>query len=130
MYSLHKMRQLIAGLAFSEDGSSGGVVARFNSGVSLAACVARRSRRQGVGRRLTNAVKSARFEYRRWPPRRPFFAGVQAETASWLSQIATSPRFLRPHSYSFQLRTLYFVLYLRLTRLDFAAAMKWSPWSP
>ena len=35
----------------------------------------------------------------------------------------TSPRLLRPRSYSLQFRILYFFLYWRLTRLDFAATM-------
>ena len=35
----------------------------------------------------------------------------------------TSPRLLRPPSYSLQFRILYFFLYWRLTRLDFAATM-------
>ena len=39
------------------------------------------------------------------------------------SQIVTSPRLLRPRSYSLQFRILYFFLYWRLTRLDFAATM-------
>ncbi len=86
------------------------------------------------GRRKTNrsvnAVKIARFEYWRWPPRRPFFGGVHAAIASSLNQIVTSPRLLRPCSYSLQFRILYFVLYLRLTRLDFLAAMTVPPRSP
>ena len=56
------------------------------------------------GRRKTtrsvNAVKIAKFEYRRWPPRRPFIGGAHAAIASSLSQIVTSPRLLRPRSYS------------------------------
>ena len=39
----------------------------------------------------------------------------------------TSPRLLRPRSYSLQFRILYFVLYWRLTRLDFAATMTLPP---
>ena len=35
----------------------------------------------------------------------------------------TSPRLLRPRSYSLQFRILYFVLYWRLIRLDFPAAL-------
>ena len=42
--------------------------------------------------RSVNAVRTARFEYRRWPPRRPFFGGAHAAIASSLSQIVTSPR--------------------------------------
>ena len=68
-----------------------------------------------------------RFEYRRWPPRRPFFGGTHAAIASSLSQIVTSPRLLRPRSYSLQFRILYFFLYWRLTRLDFAATMTLPP---
>jgi len=49
--------------------------------------------------------------------------GLVAAIASSLSQIVISPRLLRPCSYSLQFRILYFVLYLRLTRLDFRAAM-------
>ena len=77
--------------------------------------------------RSVNAVRIARFEYRRWPPRRPFFGGTHAAIASSLSQIVTSPRLLRPRSYSLQFRILYFVLYWRLTRLDFAATMTLPP---
>ena len=77
--------------------------------------------------RSVNAVRTARFEYRRWPPRRPFFGGTQAAIASSLSQIVTSPRLLRPRSYSLQFRILYFFLYWRLTRLDFAATMTLPP---
>ena len=69
--------------------------------------------------RGVNAVRIARFEYRRRPPRRPFFGGIHAAIASSLSQIVTSPRLLRPRSYSLQFRILYFVLYWRLIRLDF-----------
>ena len=76
--------------------------------------------------RSVKTVKIARFEYRRWPPRRPFIGGVQAAIASSLSQIVTSP-LLRPRSYSLQFRILYFVLYLRLTRLDFPADMTLRP---
>ena len=32
--------------------------------------------------RSVNAVRTARFEYRRWPPRRPFFGGTHAAIAS------------------------------------------------
>ena len=39
----------------------------------------------------------------------------------------TSPRLLRPRSYSLQFRILYFFLYWRLTRLDFAATMTLPP---
>ena len=77
--------------------------------------------------RSVNAVKIARFEYRRWPPRRPFFAGIHVAIASSLSQIVTSPRLLRPRSYSLQFRILYFVLYWRLTQLDFAATTTLPP---
>ena len=77
--------------------------------------------------RSVNAVRTARFEYRRWPPRRPFFGGTHAAIASSLSQIVTSPRLLRPRSYSLQFRILYFFLYWRLTRLDFAATMTLPP---
>ena len=77
--------------------------------------------------RSVNAVRTARFEYRRWPPRRPFFGGIHAAIASSLSQIVTSPRLLRPRSYSLQFRILYFVLYWRLTRLDFAATTTLPP---
>ena len=77
--------------------------------------------------RSVNAVRTARFEYRRWPPRRPFFGGTHAAIASSLSQIVTSPRLLRPRSYSLQFRILYFFLYWRLTRLDFAAPMTLPP---
>ena len=48
----------------------------------------------------------------------------------------TSPRLLRPRSYSLQFRILYFFLYWRLTRLDFAATMTLPPpifmvdWTP
>ena len=85
--------------------------------------------------RSVNAVRTARFEYRRWPPRRPFFGGIHAAIASSLSQIVTSPRLLRPRSYSLQFRILCFVLYWRLTRLDFAATMTLPPismmdWTP
>ena len=89
--------------------------------------------------RSVNAVRTARFEYRRWPPRRPFFGGTHAAIASSLSQIVTSPRLLRPRSYSLQFRILYFFLYWRLTRLDFAATttlpppismMDWTPPPP
>ena len=45
--------------------------------------------------RSVNAVRTARFEYRRWPPRRPFFGGTHAAIASSLSQIVTSPRLLK-----------------------------------
>ena len=38
-----------------------------------------------------------------------------------------SPRLLRPRSYSLQFRILYFVLYWRLIRLDFPAAMTLPP---
>ena len=72
-------------------------------------------------------LRTARFEYRRWPPRRPFFGGTHAAIASSLSQIVTSPRLLRPRSYSLQFRILYFFLYWRLTRLDFAATMTLPP---
>ena len=58
--------------------------------------------------RSVNAVRTARFEYSRWPPRRPFFGGTHAAIASSLSQIVTSPRLLRPRSYSLQFRILYF----------------------
>ena len=68
-----------------------------------------------------------RFEYRRCPPRRPFFDGTHAAIASSFSQIVTSPRLLRPRSYSLQFRILYFVLYWRLIRLDFPAAMTLPP---
>ena len=61
------------------------------------------------------------------PPRRPFFGGTHAAIASSLSQIVTSPRLLRPRSYSLQFRILYFFLYWRLTRLDFAATMTLPP---
>ncbi len=47
-----------------------------------------------------------------------------------LSQIVTSPRLLRPRSYSLQFRILYVVLYLLLTRLDFRAAMASLPRPP
>ncbi len=77
--------------------------------------------------RAVNAVTIARFEYRRWPPRRPFFGGLHAPIAASLSQIVTSPRFLRPRSYSLQFRILYIVLYLLLTRLDFRVAMASPP---
>ena len=77
--------------------------------------------------RSVNAVRTARFEYRRWPPRRPFFGGTHAAIASSLSQIVTSPRLLRPRSYSLQFRILYFVLYWRLPRLDCAATMTLPP---
>ena len=77
--------------------------------------------------RRVNAVRTARFEYRRWPPRRPFFGGTHAAIASSLSQIVTSPRLLRPRSYSLQFRILYFFLYWRLTRLDFAATTTLPP---
>ena len=77
--------------------------------------------------RSVNAVRIARFEYRRCPPRRPFFGGIHAAIASSLSQIVTSPRLLRPRSYSLQFRILYFVLYWRLIRLDFPAAMTLPP---
>ena len=77
--------------------------------------------------RSVNAVRTARFEYRRWPPRRPFFGGTHAAIASSLSQIVTSPRLLRPRSYSLQFRILYFFLYWRLTRLDFAATTTLPP---
>ena len=50
-----------------------------------------------------------------------------AAIASSLSQIVTSPRLLRPRSYSLQFRILYFVLYWRLIRLDFPAAMTLPP---
>ena len=40
---------------------------------------------------------------------------------------STSPRLLRPRSYSLQFRILYFVLYWRLTRLDFAATTTLPP---
>ena len=73
------------------------------------------------------SVRIARFEYRRCPPRRPFFGGIHAAIASSLSQIVTSPRLLRPRSYSLQFRILYFVLYWRLIRLDFPAAMTLPP---
>ena len=39
----------------------------------------------------------------------------------------TSPRLLRPRSYSLQFRILYFFLYWRLARLDFAATMTLPP---
>ena len=39
----------------------------------------------------------------------------------------TSPRLLRPRSYSLQFRILYFFLYWRLTRLDCAATMTLPP---
>ena len=39
----------------------------------------------------------------------------------------TSPRLLRPRSYFLQFRILYFFLYWRLTRLDFAATMTLPP---
>ena len=52
-----------------------------------------------------------------------FFGGVHAAIVSALSQIVTSLRLLRAPSYSRQFRILYLVLYLRLTRLDFRAAM-------
>ena len=39
--------------------------------------------------RKVNAVRITRFEYHRWPPRRPFFGGVQAAIASSLRQIVT-----------------------------------------
>ena len=62
------------------------------------------------GRPLTTrsykAVRIERFEYRRWTSRRPFFGGIYAAIASSLSQTVTSPRFLRPRSYSLQFRTL------------------------
>ena len=77
--------------------------------------------------RSVNAVRTARFEYRRWPPRRPFFGGTHAAIASSLSQIVTSPRLLRPRSYSLQFRILHFFLYWRLTRLDFAATTTLPP---
>ncbi len=77
--------------------------------------------------RSVNAVRIARFEYRRCPPRRPFFGGIHAAIASSLSQIVTSPRLLRPGSYSLQFRILYFVLYWRLIRLDFPAATTSPP---
>ena len=38
-----------------------------------------------------------------------------------------SRRLLRPRSYSLQFRILYFVLYWRLTRLDFAATTTLPP---
>ena len=57
----------------------------------------------------------------------PFFGGIHAAIASSLSQIVTSPRLLRPRSYSLQFRILYFVLYWRLIRLDFPAAMTLPP---
>ena len=52
---------------------------------------------------------------------------THAAIASSLSQIVTSPRLLRPRSYSLQFRILYFFLYWRLTRLDFAATMTLPP---
>ena len=85
-----------------------------------------RSGRPKTTRRV-NAVRTARFEYRRWPPRRPFFGATHAAIASSLSQIVTSPRLLRPRSYSLQFRILYFFLYWRLTRLDFAATTTLPP---
>ena len=57
----------------------------------------------------------------------PFFGGTHAAIASSLSQIVTSPRLLRPRSYSLQFRILYFFLYWRLTRLDFAATTTLPP---
>ena len=57
----------------------------------------------------------------------PFFGGTHAAIASSLSQIVTSPRLLRPRSYSLQFRILYFFLYWRLTRLDFAATTMLPP---
>ena len=48
---------------------------------------------------------------------RPHF-GSQAASASSLRQVVTSPRLLRPRSYSRQFRIQCFVLYWRLTRLE------------
>ena len=62
--------------------------------------------------------------------RPPFFGATHAAIASSLSQIVTSPRLLRPRSYSLQFRILYFFLYWRLTRLDFAATTTLPPRSP
>ena len=122
---------------------SGAAPQRFGSGARV--CVVRgleveaikrssESRNPSVWRsgrlkttRSVNAVRTARFEYRRWPPRRPFFGGTHAAIASSLSQIVTSPRLLRPRSYSLQFRILYFFLYWRLTRLDFAATTTLPP---
>ena len=73
--------------------------------------------------RECRVVRIARFEYRRWPSRTPFFGGIHAAIASSLSQIVTSLRLLRPRSYSLQFRIWYFVLYWRWTRLDFPAPM-------
>ena len=80
--------------------------------------------------RSVNAVRTARFEYRRWPPRRPFFGGTHAAIASSLSQIVTSPRLLRPRSYSLQCRILYFFLYWRLLSLDYVLEHPVLPWLP
>ena len=59
-------------------------------------------------------------------------------TLKWIGQgMHMSPRVLvrfpddmRPRSYSLQFRILYFVLYWRLIRLDFPAAMTLPPRSP
>ena len=88
-----------------------------------------RSGRLKTTRRVL-AVRTARFEYRRWPPRRPFFVGTHAAMASSLSQIVTSPRLLRPRSYSLQFRILCFFLYWRLTRLDYVLEHPVLPWLP
>ena len=88
------------------------------------------AKRQPKTTRSVNAVRTARFEYRRWPPRRLFFGATHAAIASSLSQIVTSPRLLRPRSYSLQFRILYFFWYWRLTRLDFAATTTLPPRSP
>ena len=70
---------------------------------------------QAVGRRLTYDELAGRSH---------------AAIASSLSQIVTSPRLLGPRSYSLQFRILYFFLYWRLTRLDFAATTTLPPRSP
>ena len=61
---------------------------------------------------------------------RRILGGVHSASASSLSQIVRLPRLLRPRSYSLQFRILYVVLYLRLTRLDFPAAVTSPPRSP
>ena len=77
--------------------------------------------------RNVNAVTIARFELCGWPPQRPFLGGVHASCASSENQTVISPRLLRPRSYSCQLVTRYFVLYLRFTLLDLRAAIGSSP---
>jgi hypothetical protein len=88
-------------------------------------------------RRRVSAVSMARSVYFCGAPRRPDGLAVQALIASGVIQSVMSPRWTRAWSYSAQLVTRYFVLYLGWTReftpigcsMGACSAQK-APWGP